>query len=250
MFERKLERYKKKFLDEYKQTGKSPLSQKNDKFRSYLRKNGWTWNNFLNICGLPLNMERGIWLGQEGLEKAKNIALNYYKKNQKSPRAHDFFKIRHALDRGCWEKWIIGKKWNDFLLYCKLPITHINTIYKNETEAVVHRFFNSCRQGTIKRGISFELTFDFLVKSNILFQPCISCGVVGFSKSRHQVPIHYNGLDRIDSRKGYEFDNVQPMCGECNRIKWNYTDEQLSDEIGKKMIALIKYAKRKVKESD
>ena len=33
---------------------------------------------------------------------------------------------------------------------------------------------------------------------------------------------HTNGIDRIDSNKGYEIDNVLPCCANCNYLKKDY----------------------------
>jgi hypothetical protein len=45
---------------------------------------------------------------------------------------------------------------------------------------------------------------------------------------------YYNGLDRIDSSKGYTRDNVEPCCVICNTMKWT-----LSKKDFLKHIALI-----------
>ena len=69
------------------------------------------------------------------------------------------------------------------------------------------------------RGYSFELTFsefEWLVSS-----PCSSCGEV-FE------PI---GVDRVDSNHGYRFDNCQPMCEMCNRMKLDYSEEEFDQRL-------------------
>lgn len=40
-----------------------------------------------------------------------------------------------------------------------------------------------------------------------------------------------NGIDRIDSSKGYEMCNVQPMCEKCNVAKSDYTQEEFEEHI-------------------
>jgi hypothetical protein len=63
--------------------------------------------------------------------------------------------------------------------------------------------------------------------------PCAYCGkkpsniyrlsyVVGGKRQRYTAPemeIHYSGIDRVDSTKGYIHGNVVPCCGECNAMK-------------------------------
>lgn len=54
-------------------------------------------------------------------------------------------------------------------------------------------------------------------------QNCAYCGAEPSNnrKSKHidGVVWKYNGLDRIDSSKGYDSDNVVACCWECNRMK-------------------------------
>lgn len=75
-----------------------------------------------------------------------------------------------------------------------------------------------------KRELSFELTkedFSFLTKMN-----CFYCGVEPkqiIRKERHNGIYIYNGIDRIDSDRGYTIDNVVPCCGRCNKMKLDMT---------------------------
>lgn len=76
------------------------------------------------------------------------------------------------------------------------------------------------RRGAYDRGHEFTLSdseFDALTKDD-----CFYCGVEprqvnkGLSKSG---PYLYNGIDRLDNRKGYIAGNVVSCCGQCNRLK-------------------------------
>jgi len=42
---------------------------------------------------------------------------------------------------------------------------------------------------------------------------------------------HVNGLDRINSTKGYSIDNVKSCCGECNYMKKTYILDELLDHL-------------------
>ena len=58
----------------------------------------------------------------------------------------------------------------------------------------------------------------------LIFQPCFYCGVVGTNFKRTERKdglgsFYYNGLDRVDSRKGYISNNVVSCCKVCNRAK-------------------------------
>ena len=76
------------------------------------------------------------------------------------------------------------------------------------------------RSGARQRGIEWNLSeeeFKSLIKEN-----CYYCGE---EPSRHQ-SVSYrndfelvNGIDRIDSSKGYSIDNCVPCCNTCNLMK-------------------------------
>lgn len=86
-----------------------------------------------------------------------------------------------------------------------------------------------------KRGISFDLTeeeFRELTQKN-----CYYCGVApnmiakGSMTSKNEdtrknAEYVYNGVDRIDSSKGYSVENCVPCCRGCNVAKWDYTTEE------------------------
>jgi hypothetical protein len=54
-------------------------------------------------------------------------------------------------------------------------------------------------------------------------QNCFYCGTEPSnnrkSKSTTGITWKYNGLDRVDSNKGYELNNIVPCCWVCNRMK-------------------------------
>jgi hypothetical protein len=85
-----------------------------------------------------------------------------------------------------------------------------------------------CRAKRAKREFSISLDkFKVLTKKN-----CFYCGrgpcSVSKSKSRHSEYV-YNGLDRIDSKKGYSMVNVVTCCVFCNRMKLHYTQYEFRE---------------------
>lgn len=70
-----------------------------------------------------------------------------------------------------------------------------------------------------ERGVAFNLTFEQFM--SFWQKPCI----VGCK-------IDTIGLDRIDNSKGYEINNVRPMCKKHNLMKNHFSDQELI-EFGK-----------------
>jgi hypothetical protein len=60
------------------------------------------------------------------------------------------------------------------------------------------------------KGISFELSVEQF--NNLLEQDCTYCGIQ-----------EANGIDRIDSIKGYTINNSTPCCTKCNMMKYTYS---------------------------
>jgi hypothetical protein len=86
--------------------------------------------------------------------------------------------------------------------------------------AALDRLFKDYKTRAKKRGLDFELTKE---EFSILTQQ--DCFYDGTSPSQIKRSIYkggnyiYNGLDRVDSSKGYTLDNVVPCCKKCNEGK-------------------------------
>ncbi len=72
------------------------------------------------------------------------------------------------------------------------------------------------------RGLKFELElseFEYLIS-----QPCYYCGIKDSCQlNRRHVIVKYNGIDRIDNSKGYNYDNCITCCVHCNVAKSTMT---------------------------
>lgn len=53
---------------------------------------------------------------------------------------------------------------------------------------------------------------------------------VSFNKSK-VYSYTYNGIDRVDSSKGYEFDNIVTCCGDCNLMKRDMSYDDFLNKI-------------------
>ena len=71
--------------------------------------------------------------------------------------------------------------------------------------------YNIYKKNAKRRNLDFQLTKEEFY--NITSQPCHYCG--NFQ--------NYNGIDRIDSTKGYYLQNCVPCCDICNKMKLNYS---------------------------
>ena len=76
-----------------------------------------------------------------------------------------------------------------------------------------------------KRHLKWDLS-DSKVEE-LITQPCFYCGALprkhdGLNKKLNG-DFPSNGLDRINSKRGYTEDNVVPCCADCNRAKGRLT---------------------------
>lgn len=88
-----------------------------------------------------------------------------------------------------------------------------------------------------RRGLPFELSLDTLV--SIISRPCDYCGkppsrAMSPSQMRKHISyqkFRYNGIDRIDSSKGYVESNVVPCCKPCNELKSDKPREEFLAQV-------------------
>lgn len=91
--------------------------------------------------------------------------------------------------------------------------------------AEFNEVYNHYKQRAKRKNINFKLNkeeFKKLTQGN-----CNYCGIVPKQiispKRKGWEPYVYNGIDRIDSNKGYVLENCITCCGQCNRAKNTYT---------------------------
>lgn len=70
--------------------------------------------------------------------------------------------------------------------------------------------FNIYKKNAKKRNLVFSLTKDDFYR--LTSKQCIYCGDLN----------DYNGIDRIDSTKGYFLENCVPCCEICNKMKLDH----------------------------
>jgi hypothetical protein len=109
--------------------------------------------------------------------------------------------------------------------------------------------FNQKKQNARKRGILWCLSFEQFMY--FVDKPCHWCKIepferynVGISKNGYTQRVgqgdqlehgwvKYNGLDRIDNAKGYEFDNLLPCCKWCNFARSTRTVQEFTQWINR-----------------
>jgi len=89
-------------------------------------------------------------------------------------------------------------------------------------EEYPYRHVYSTYKGSAKySGKIFELEYEDFKK--LILQNCVYCGATPYNKFTYrEKDYYYNGVDRIDSNKGYTWDNVVACCRPCNTAKMSY----------------------------
>lgn len=85
-------------------------------------------------------------------------------------------------------------------------------------------YFRLAKSGAASRGLEFALTFEEYL--GLVSQDCTYCGeapklrnTAGNPNRSKRYAYIMNGLDRVDSSKGYIRGNVVPCCWTCNERK-------------------------------
>lgn len=97
--------------------------------------------------------------------------------------------------------------------YYRKNKTYIQQCYRQWQQSI-EGIFSTYKRNAKKRNIPWELSyaeFKELVECS-----CHYCGIIATP---------YNGIDRLDSTKGYSYDNCVPCCIICNQMKLDYSKE-------------------------
>lgn len=90
---------------------------------------------------------------------------------------------------------------------------------KNSDEGMKKRCYTKMRHRCKHMNRYFDLDYEQFI--TLCEMDCAYCGGEPTKTlwKGYKTPWFANGLDRIDSGKGYSMDNVQPCCSMCNRLK-------------------------------
>jgi len=122
------------------------------------------------------------------------------------------FVCKNELDRakscGCTKRFVNG----------------INAQKRRKPESVYRYVYEQYQSSAKVRNIDFNLSKEEHLE--IIKKNCYYCGLEPELKQPHRgkgkyvgIPVPYNGIDRIDSSKGYEKENCVPCCQKCNYMK-------------------------------
>lgn len=123
--------------------------------------------------------------------------------------------------------------------YCKSDKSKKNQYKKPIGMANANHIFLSYKLHAKRRNLEFKLSFEDFLK--FTKDKCHYCGRLEISEidlkwcngdkkgqSRCNGSYKYNGIDRIDSDKGYNKENCVTCCGQCN---WAKSDSKYEDFI-------------------
>ncbi len=108
------------------------------------------------------------------------------------------------------------------------------TVTKPLGESGFNILFSRYKKGAEKRGLVFELNKDQF--REMTQRNCFYCGISPSTvciQNRMNGAYTYNGIDRIDSSKGYLLNNVVSCCGVCNCMKRHYSLEDFKNYIAR-----------------
>lgn len=104
--------------------------------------------------------------------------------------------------------------------------------HPKKIESAKNRIYNAYKLSAIKRNLIFSLNKEDFLKT--ITQNCFYCGAEPFNKMKVNGVdryIFYNGIDRINNKKGYTVGNIVPCCPDCNHAKSNKNIENFYEWI-------------------
>lgn len=158
----------------------------------------------------------------ERFEKGDSTDLRIYYKTQCLLCGHESIRLYNLPQ---WKKLSKCKHCDDDKKFSSNPF--INKIYKNYKESAA------------TRGYSWELTDEQFL--SLLQQSCFYCGneptqryvKYGRKNGKKLSNTSINGIDRMDSSKGYCIDNCVPCCSTCNYMKQSFSQDYFFNQINK-----------------
>lgn len=114
-----------------------------------------------------------------------------------------------------------------------LQSTHCKECGQNFKEPSYNSILQTYKQGAKSRNIPWNLSNEEF--KSLITQNCYYCGTAPVFRTHDQTilknKLPVNGIDRIDSSRGYEFNNCVPCCTCCNFMKHTHNQKDFLDQI-------------------
>lgn len=122
----------------------------------------------------------------------------------------------------------------------------INLKKRHTGNFAINKSYQCYRYWAKKRGYSFNLKIEEFTK--IILQPCHYCGDKSskiLQNKGKDVLVEANGVDRLNSKIGYEVSNCVPCCGMCNKMKSIFIESEFLNQC----LKIISYRRKNVRSS-
>ena len=174
------------------------------------------------MSGRHTNMEKYIGKKYNRL-LIKNLEFDFYLYKGKNIK-RTYFVCK--CDCGNQKRIFSGNILNGVIFSCGCYRDEIKRRSKNEMWkklkpfSIFDSYYKNYKRGALKRSFIFELSLNEFIK--IIKNKCFYCGSNPSKKHYNKNRNRYetvNGIDRIDSSKGYERNNIVTCCKNCNYFK-------------------------------
>lgn len=188
--------------------------------------------NFLKKDTVPCTKCGGKWI--DWAKSMIGSTVGHYKileyvrlvKRESNKKVDIFFKVQCIHCGSIREEELYSNSgWNRYPNCPECPRMEL-TYYE--------RRFKEYQQSAKKRNIDWNLTLQEFI--NIATQKCHYCGedpiyqyrIIGNKTETGDI---INGIDRVDSSKGYNINNCVPCCTHCNVMKMHYSEKEFLNKV-------------------
>jgi hypothetical protein len=119
---------------------------------------------------------------------------------------------------------------------CRERMTGLRLGAKSEGVAARNYAYHVYKKGARSRNIPFELSFEDFI--DVVTKPCVYCGRSETRKITHNNRknlfngyFYCTGVDRLDNKQGYTFENSVSCCWDCNNAKKDMSYDEFSNWI-------------------
>jgi len=153
----------------------------------------------------------------------KIVKVLEYKKPDGSPRTKVYWECQCDCGNICIKgNDVLNNRKRNFSCGCfrKQRITQTKLKPENHRENILVQTMARYRIEAKNRNYSFNLSKDEFI--DVINKPCFYCATENSQFVTHPITKEkhwFSGIDRIDNRAGYEYNNIVPCCKKCNTKK-------------------------------